>query len=117
MLCKSDVAWAREGREEQPLAAEQDVLEARHHLDVEADRRLHDADMAGVDEETLARCETAVHHLAGQIEPDHARSAHALEDEALAAEEAGTEALGPGDSRGSPTFPRRGTSPCGQISD
>src|ERR1700722_2784301 len=91
-----DMAGAGEGGEEQAFAAEQDVLEALHHLDVEADGRLEHADMAGMDEQAFAGRQIALDHFAGKIEPDDARAGDLLQDEAVAAKEAGAQALLPG---------------------
>ena len=55
------------------------------------------ADVAGVDIEPLAGGQTLGHHLAREVEEDHARASDALQDEARAAEEAGSDALLPGD--------------------
>ena len=58
------------------FAAEQDVAEASHHLDVEADAQLEDADVAGVHQQLLAPSQVALDELAGKIEPHHAGAAH-----------------------------------------
>src|SRR5260221_10432084 len=79
--------------EEQALAAEQNIAEAAHHLDVEPDAGSLDADMADMDEQHVIGPEVLFDDLAGEIEPDGAGPRHLLQDEALATEEAGTEAL------------------------
>ena len=57
-----------------------------------ADARLEHADMAGVDQQPLAGREIALDELAGEIEPDDAGAGDLLQDEAVAAEEAGADA-------------------------
>ena len=58
---------------------------------------LEHADMAGVDQQPLARREIALDEFARQVEPDDAGAGHLLQDEAVAAEEAGAHALLPGE--------------------
>src|SRR6202011_20384 len=55
-----DMAGAGQRREEQAFAAEQYVLEALHHLNVESDAGLEHADMAGMDQQALARRKIAL---------------------------------------------------------
>ena len=80
-------------REEQPLPAEQLVLDPGHHLDVEGHLRLEHPDVAGVHAEDLARLEVANDDLAVQLDPRLRRPAHLLQQESLAAEDAGPELL------------------------
>ncbi len=94
---KRDVARSGQGCKKKALAAEQDIAEATHHLDVEADRRVHHPDMAGMDQQLLARCEIAFDHFPGQVEEHQAGPSDFLQYEPLAAEHAGAEALLPRD--------------------
>ena len=55
--------------------------------------------MAGVDEQPLAGREIALDQFAREIEPDDAGAGDLLQDEPVAAEEAGAEPLLPGESR------------------
>ena len=53
--------------------------------------------MTGMDKEPLVLREVALDDLAREVEEDRAGAAQLLQDEALAAEEAGADALLPGD--------------------
>ena len=69
-----DLDRDRHGREKEAFAAEEDVLEAGHELDVELDRRILHADMAGMDEKPFARRQIALDDLAREVEEDSSRA-------------------------------------------
>ncbi len=112
-----DVAGAGQGGEKQAFAAKQDVLEALHHLNVEADAGLEHADMAGVNQQALARREIALDHLAGKIEPDHAGAGHLLQDKAVAAEEPMPRRFCQASSSVTDLLRDEETFPCGRLHD
>src|SRR5262245_8017766 len=78
-------------REEETLAAEERRLDAAHHLDVVAHRRLHTDEAAGVDAQDLARTQVALHERAAGVDEAPAVALQTLHDEALAAEQADAE--------------------------
>src|SRR4029077_7894060 len=84
-----------QGRQKQAFAPEQDILEAWDQLDVELNCRVHDADMASMDEQPFSVGEVALDDFARQVKKDRAGAAHLLQDEALAAEKPGADALLP----------------------
>src|SRR6185503_972627 len=84
---------AAKDRVEQPLAPEQHRLDAAHELDVVVDARLHGHDAARVHAQRLAGGEGALLERAARVHEAPAVALELLEDEALAAEQPGAEAL------------------------
>src|SRR3569833_3236228 len=80
--------------EEEPFAAEQGRLDARHHLNVVVDTRVHRDDAAGVHAQPFTRLKIYLVHRARRVQERHANAIDALENEAFAAEEAGADAAG-----------------------
>ena len=89
-------------------------LKPLHHLNVEADAGLEHADVAGVDEQPLAGREIALDEFAGEIEPDDAGPGDLLQNEAVAAEEAGAQPLLPGEFERHRFLRDQEASPCGR---
>src|SRR5262249_37878418 len=79
--------------EEQSFATEQGGLETADELDVVVDARLEADDAAGVDAQDLAGCQRALLEHAAGVDERPSVALQALEDEALAAEQTGAEAL------------------------
>ena len=80
-------------REEQAVAAKDEVLDAADHGDLKRHAGLECADVAGMDEQGLARLQVADDHFAGKFEPCGALAADFLKQEAVAAEDARAERL------------------------
>src|SRR5215218_4104485 len=88
---ENDAAWSGEFDEEQTFAAEQCGLHSRDRLNVIVDGRLECHEAAGIDTEDFTRFELhRVKRPAGMQEHE-AVARELLQDESLAAEEAGTE--------------------------
>src|SRR6185295_12266517 len=85
-------------REEQHLAAEQARLDAADPLDVVIDPFVEGDEAAGVDLQPLAWLELEGHDRPAAVDEELAAAGHLLEDEPLAAEEAGAEPLGERDA-------------------
>ena len=93
------LARAAQRREEQALAAEQRGLDAAHHLDVVVHARLHRHDAAGVHAQRLAGGERASPRACRRrARSTSRRPVSRSQDEALAAEQPGAEALGERDA-------------------
>ena len=88
-----DAAGASEGRKKQAIAAEDDVFDSGHGGDLELDAGLEGADVAGMDAKSFSGREIFDDEFTGEFEPGGALSAEVLEDEAVAAEDAGAEGL------------------------
>ena len=80
-------------RVEQALAAKQDVLHAGDGLNIDLTAGGHCGQMAGVHHDALTVLKLIIHHMAVELGKDDAVSADALEDEALAAEQAAAQLL------------------------
>ena len=80
-------------REEKPIAAEDHVFDAGNHGDLEADRRLERAYVAGMHAQHFAGREVLLDELAGELEPRRAHAANALQQESIAAKDARAERL------------------------
>src|ERR1700752_4984637 len=90
---KPDPAWSRQRREEQALAAEQHVLDARHGHDAELHRLLEHPDVAWMDAKRVPGLEVVGDNLPAQLAPGLPLTLQPLQPEAGAAEDAGAEAL------------------------
>ena len=88
-----DAAGTGEFGEEDAVAAKDHVFEAADEGDLEADAGMEGPNMAGVYAEHFAGLEVFDDDFAGELEPCRAYSADALEEEAVAAEDASTERL------------------------
>src|SRR5207302_5126494 len=85
------LAGTAEQRHEQPVAAEQLVADARDRRQVEADRRLEQADMTRMDTKLLPLVELERDHLAVQLDERAPAPRQLLEEETLPAEDADAE--------------------------
>src|SRR5690606_27389978 len=91
-------AGAGERGAEQAVAAEQRGLEPADPLDVVRDARLERHEAAGIEAQRLSRCEIARHDRTAGMNEREALAFELLQDEALAAEQAGADLLVPRDA-------------------
>jgi hypothetical protein len=75
-------------REEQAIATEDHVADARDRGDLEADRRLEGANVAGMHAEDLTRCKILDDELTAQLKPRSSLPAKALQQESVATKDA-----------------------------
>jgi len=88
-----DAAGAGKCGEEDSVAAEDEIAKSGDALDLEGDVGVEGADVAGVDAKGLAGSEVLDDDFAGEFEPGHSFAVDLLEEEAIAAEDAGAEGL------------------------
>src|SRR5579859_3767093 len=86
-----DAAGASQLHQEQPVATEDRIGDAADHGDVERDAFLEHPDMARMYQQRLAGAELMGDNLAAQFHPGLSVAGQALQDEALAAEDAAAE--------------------------
>jgi hypothetical protein len=93
-----DEAMIRSARRiKESFAAEERGLDAFDHLDVVVDRRLQGDEASGIDAELFSRLQIHLHERAAGVKEDQAVAGEALQNEALAAEEAGADLFREGD--------------------
>ena len=96
-VCRYSLPRPLQRGQEQPLAAEEHGLQVARHLDVVVQGGREGDDAAGVDADGLA-LQLLLDDRAAGVDEGQAVALQALQDEALAAEQAGAEALGEGDA-------------------
>src|SRR5579872_1282013 len=88
-----DSSRAGEGREKDPVAAEDHVLDAGHRRDLKGHAGLKRPDVTGMDAKGFSRLKVFDHELTGQFQPRGSLSAQVLQQEAGAAKDAGAQRL------------------------
>jgi len=86
-------SWPLHHGQEQPIAAEDHVLDARNSGDLEADRALKRAHVAGMHAQHLAGSKIFHNQLAAQLKPCNSLPGQALQQEPVAAKDARAQRL------------------------
>ena len=95
-----DRSGALEYGEEDSVSAEDGILQAWNHHDLEGDRGLECADVAGMDAQDFAGGKVLHDQLAGELDPRRSLAGDLLEQEAVAAKDAGAQRLLEADADG-----------------
>ena len=91
-VCSQILPGPGQAGEEEAVAAEQLVAYPGQHGDLEPNAVLKHADMAWMHVDLLARCERVAHDLPAEFDPEPALPCDLLQQEAVAAEDARTQA-------------------------